>query len=108
MVPDVPADAPDTVAPQLTSTTPADGATNVSLTMPVTVIFSEAVQGVDATTMTAGVTGTISATSATEYVFTPDADWPAATQITVQLTAGIHDAAGNALAATSFAFTTMP
>ena len=98
----------DVTAPHVASTSPADNAAGVPLTMPVTVIFDEPVQGVDATTLSAGVTATVAATSATEYVLTPAADWPAATQITVQLTAGIHDAAGNALAPTSFSFTTTP
>jgi hypothetical protein len=105
--PDVMPDA-DVTAPHVASTTPADSATAVALSMPVTVIFDEPVQGVDATTFTAGVTATIMATSATEYVLSPAADWPASTQITVQLAAGIHDAAGNALAPTSFSFTTTP
>lgn len=104
----MPPDTADTVPPRVASTTPADNATGVSLTMPVTVIFDEAVQGVDTTTFATGISGTVGATSATEYVFTPDADWPASTQITVQLTAGIHDVAGNALAATSVSFTTTP
>jgi hypothetical protein len=105
--PDVMADA-DVTSPHVASTTPADNATGVALSMPVTVIFDEPVQGVDATTLSAGVTATVTATSATEYVLSPAADWPASTQITVQLAAGIHDAAGNALAPTSFSFTTTP
>jgi hypothetical protein len=96
----------DVTPPHVASTTPADNATGVALSMPVTVIFDEAVQGVDNTTLTAGVTAAVTATSATEYVLAPASDWPGATQISIQLTAGIHDAAGNALAPTSFSFTT--
>ena len=41
---------PDTTSPQVTSVTPASGATNVSTTVPVTVVFSE---DVNATSVTA-------------------------------------------------------
>lgn len=88
------------------STTPASGATDVALDAPVTVIFDEPVLGVDATTFVTNPAGTVTAISLTQYTLT--ATWPAATQVTVQLTSGIRDAAGNALVPVTFSFTTMP
>lgn len=101
----VAADSGDLAPPRVQSTTPANGATDVALDATVTVVFDEPVTGVDATTFTAG-TGTVTTVSPTQYTLT--ATWPAATQVTVQLTAGIKDLAGNALVPVSFSFTTMP
>jgi hypothetical protein len=102
----VAADSGDLTPPRVQSTSPTNGATDVALDAPVTVVFDEPVLGVDATSFSANQAGTVTAVSATEYTLT--ATWPAGTQVTVQLTAGIHDAAGNALVPVSFAFTTMP
>ncbi|WP_457974440.1 phytase [Arthrobacter sp. D1-17] len=116
----------DTTAPTVTGTSPADGATGVAVSANVTGTFSEAM---DTSTITSGmftlrtgtVTGTGTAVSAavsydnTNRVATlnPDADLAAGTAGTTYTatikggTAGVKDAAGNALAADrTWTFTT--
>ncbi|WP_433304037.1 Ig-like domain-containing protein [Actinoplanes sp. CA-030573] len=106
----------DTVAPAVTSTTPAGGATGVALTAPITVRFSE---GMAAGTITAAnlelrgpggaLVGRTVAYDATGQaaVITPSAALAASTTYTVTVRTGVTDAAGNALAADhQFSFTT--
>jgi glucose/arabinose dehydrogenase len=106
----------DTVAPTVTSTTPAGGATGVAVNTPITVRFSE---GMAAGTITAatlelrgpggalvGRTVTYDAANQAATI-TPSAALAAATQYTVAVRTGVTDAAGNALAADhQFSFTT--
>lgn len=92
--------------PRVQSTTPANGATDVALDAPVTVVFDEPVLGVDATSFVTSPAGTVTAVSPTQYTLT--ATWPAGTPVTVQLTGGIRDVAGNALVPVMFSFTTLP
>jgi methionine-rich copper-binding protein CopC len=107
--------ATDTVAPTVSSRTPAVGGTAVAGTSTVTATFSENVSGVTGTTFTlknaagTAVTATM-AYNATTHVatLTPSAALANDTKYTAALTAGIKDTAGNALAATSWSFTTGP
>ncbi|MFD2091520.1 Ig-like domain-containing protein, partial [Blastococcus deserti] len=104
----------DTTPPTVTSTSPASGATGVAVGDNVTATFSEDVTGVSGTTFTLAPTaggaavGAAVAYDSTTRVATldPDADLAANTQYTAALTSGITDAAGNALAPTSWSFTT--
>jgi methionine-rich copper-binding protein CopC len=102
--------------PTVTARTPASGATGISRTANITATFSEAVQGVSATTFrlrnAAGtvITAVVSY-NATSRVATlnPSATLAAGTTYTVTLTGGtsaIRDVAGNPLATTSWKFTT--
>jgi hypothetical protein len=100
----------DDQPPTLVTSNPFDGATAVADTSPITITFSEAVTGVDATSFSpastmGAIAGTISGSGAT-YQFTPTAGLPAASAITVTLSAAIQDLAGNALQPVSFGFTT--
>jgi len=101
----------DTVVPHLAASNPFSSQPNVPTTTTVTLTFDEAVVGVDITsvTVTDGTTpvvGTVSMNNSYTYVFTPTAALTAATTYTVALTNVIQDAYGNALAPTSFTFTT--
>jgi type IV pilus assembly protein PilY1 len=101
----------DNIAPHASAVAPVAGATGVSTTATISVGFDEPVLAVDTTsfTITDGVTpvvGTIAASGATGYVFTPTAPLTAGTTYTVDLSPAIHDAAGNALADFSYTFTT--
>lgn len=111
---DAPPDAPpDVTPPMLVTSTPPDAATDVARDATITVELSEPVVGVSASTFTvvadaAPVDGTVSATSATIYVFTPDTLLPEGAPVTVRLDGAITDEAGNALspAPTTFTFQT--
>ncbi len=107
---------PDTTAPTVTSTTPADGATGVAPNAPVTVRFSESMaagtvtpaglelRGPGNTLVNRTVTYDPGSQTAT---ITPGAALAAATSYTVTVRTGVTDAAGNALAAEHrFSFTT--
>jgi hypothetical protein len=101
----------DDVAPTVVTTSPLDMATNVLVSSVITVTFSEPVANVSATTfaVTQGattITGTLTSGDAITYTMTPDADLPAASVITVSLTAGITDVANNPLAPVQFTFMT--
>jgi Bacterial Ig-like domain len=104
----------DDEPPMVASSTPLDTATMVPVGSTIVVVFSEPVAGVDATSFTVaqgatGIAGTINANVDQEtYTFTPSAALPAASVITVTLSAAIHDLAAtpNALAPTTFSFTT--
>jgi hypothetical protein len=102
----------DTTPPTVTARTPADKATGVSTAGAVTATFSEAVTGVSGSTFTlkAGTT-TVGATVSYDAAgrtatLKPSAALAAGTQYTAQLTNGVKDVAGNALAATTWTFTT--
>jgi len=101
----------DDVAPTVVTTSPLDMATNVPVNTVITVTFSEPVANVSATTfaVTQGattITGTLASADQITYTMTPDADLPAASAITVSLTAGITDVAGNPLAPVQLSFMT--
>jgi hypothetical protein len=105
------------VAPAVTARSPAANATAVAQGTNVTATFGEPVAGVDGTTVRlvkAGTTTPVAAAvtydPATRVVtLNPTATALAAdTRYTVTLTGGIRDAAGNALAVTSWTFTTGP
>jgi hypothetical protein len=102
---------PDTTAPTVTARTPASGATGVATTATATATFSEPVQnasiamvlkGPGGTTVPSGVAYDPATTKAT---LTPSAALAANTAYTVTVS-GATDLAGNAMAATSWSFTT--
>ena len=107
---------PDTTAPTVTSTVPANGATNVSVITPIRVTFSEPMTAntIDATTITlfvVGVTigGTVSYDAPSRTAsFAPSAGLLAENQTyTVTITTGVRDASGNPMASNfSFSFLT--
>lgn len=104
----------DDEPPMLVSSTPLDSATMVPVGSTIVVVFSEPVMGVDTTSFTVaqgatGISGTVSANVDQEtYTFTPSAALPAASVITITLSAAIKDlsAQANPLAQTTFSFTT--
>jgi hypothetical protein len=106
--------AADTTVPTVTSKTPAAGATGVAVAVNITALFSEAVTGVSGTSFTlvpqaggAAIPATVTLDAAgTTATLNPTASLAASTTYTVQLTAGITDLAGNALAPVPWSFTT--
>ena len=104
----------DDEPPMLASSTPLDSATMVPTSSTIVVVFSEKVMGVDTTSFTVaqganGIAGVVSANAdQVTYTFTPSAALPAASVITVTLSAAIKDisAQANPLAPTTFSFTT--
>ncbi len=110
--------APDTTPPTVTSTSPADGATNVAVPTNVTATFSEAMDAstINGTTFTlkitsggAAVAGTVTYNAGTKTAtFTPTSALSNSTGYTATITTGAKDVAGNALAVNKiFAFTTV-
>lgn len=109
---------PDTTAPTVTSTDPANGATNVVITKTVSATFSEAMNAasINSTTFTltgpgtTPVAGTVSYVSSTNTaLFDPTADLASSTTYTATITTGAEDAAGNNLAVNhTWVFTTGP
>ena len=105
--------AADTTPPTVSSTAPANGATNISPGTAVTALFSEAVtaSSVNATTFTlkagsssVGGNVTLNGTTAT---FTPSAPLVSSTTYTGTITTGVRDIAGNAMTANhAWSFTT--
>lgn len=102
---------PDTTALRVVGVTPADKATDVALTASVVVDFSGPI---DCATVTAS-SFTVAAGAAvvgmrecagSRLTFTPAAGLAPATAYTVTLSSAVKDAAGNALAAFTAAFTT--
>ncbi|MGY1641507.1 Ig-like domain-containing protein [Geodermatophilus sp. SYSU D00703] len=108
------APAPDTTAPAPTAVTPSSGASAVALDAPVTATFSEPVTGVDGSTLTlTGPDGAVPATvtyDPASRVATLDPAAPLTPEAghVATVTEGIRDAAGHALARTSWTFTTGP
>lgn len=106
---------PDTTAPTISSTVPADDATAIDKTANLSVTFSEAIQAGDAnddhfilTAAGAIVAAAITINSPTNTIVTinPTSSLAATTEHTLVIT-GVHDAAGNVLAApTIITFTT--
>jgi len=101
----------DVTPPTLMSSTPANGATSVPRTTTITIVFDEGVQNVSASSFTVAigvnaVAGTIANLSATTYELTPSSMLMNNATVTVSLTAGISDLAGNALVPVSFSFST--
>lgn len=95
---------PDTVAPTISSTNPADGATGVAV---ITASFSEAMNASTISTATfavsgPGVTPVVGVVSydASTYIarFTPTSALTASTTYTATVTTGTKDVAGNAMA----------
>ena len=96
--------APDTTAPTVTLTVPANTATGVAVNSAMTATFSEAMNPLTITTTTftmkhgtTNVTGTVTYTGVTA-VFTPTGSLAASTLYTATITTGAKDIAGNALA----------
>jgi methionine-rich copper-binding protein CopC len=107
----------DITAPTVTSTVPADLATNVSPGVVVSATFSEAMDPatINGTTFTlratvsgTAVTGTVAYNAGTNTAtFTPSAPLPGGTNYTATITTGATDQAGNPLAANkTWTFTT--
>lgn len=105
----------DTTPPAIVSAMPANGSTNVPVTSPVTVTFSEDVVGVSSSTFSlsvAGVTvaGSVSYDGATRTAsFAPAAGLLAEGQVyTATVTSAVKDLAGNSVASNFvFSFTTV-
>ena len=101
----------DEQPPQVFITDPHDGAVDVPATTVVYLFFSERVYGVTSTTLVVHqgatpITGAIVSDDNETRWFTPDMPLPPASLITVNLTTGITDIAGNPFAPYQFTFTT--
>ncbi len=105
----------DDTPPQVATTSPVDGATGVSITSPIQVIFSEPVEPASVDDMTiqvsAGgnpVAGTLNLRSGNTLVhFQPEQPLPLDTQVILNLVDDIRDPAGNQLVGLlTFSFTT--
>jgi len=106
---------PDGIAPTVTARTPAAGVVLQSQLTNVTATFSEPVDPVTLTTGTFTLrTGTAAPVAATvttagnTVMLNPTATLAAGTRYTATLSSGVTDLAGNALAATSWTFSTGP
>ena len=105
--------APDTTAPTVSSTLPADTATGVAINQNITVTFSEAMDPatINSTTFTL-MQGATPVPGVVTYVgtvatFNPTTDLAANTVVTATITTDAKDLAGNALAANkTWSFTT--
>lgn len=90
---------PDSTPPTITSTSPADGATNVAVNSAISVTFSEAMDPTTITSLTFfanGVSGSIEYGGNTA-ILRPSTALSASTTYTVTVTTGVKDAAGNPL-----------
>ena len=104
---------PDTTPPSVSSTSPADSASNVAVNTTISANFSEAMDAGTITTATFTVNdgaGNIAGSvtySGTTATFTPTADLNYSTTYTVTITTGAQDQAGNAMQTEySWSFTT--
>lgn len=105
---------PDVTPPRVTSSSPVEGATAVPRGATISVVFSEPMDAATINTSTfqvkiisgGAITGTVAYTAATRTAqFTPSSSLPNATGISVGVTTGVKDLAGNALASNfSFGF----
>jgi hypothetical protein len=93
----------DTTPPTVSSTIPANGATDVAINSPVRVAFSEAMDAATITTSTFkvdtggnNISGSVSY-SGTTATFTPSSNLDRSTTYTVMITTGVKDLAGNAM-----------
>ncbi len=93
----------ESVPPSVISTTPSDGATNVSTSTSITATFSEPLNPatVNGSTFSvevggSSISGTVSYSDNTA-TFTSDADLPFGSSFTVTITNGVQDPAGNPL-----------
>ena len=107
--------APDTTAPTVSSTIPADTATGVAINQNITATFSEAMDPTTITSTTFTVMqGATPVPGAVTYVgtvatFNPTSDLTPNTVVTATITTGATDLVGNALAANkTWTFTTAP
>ncbi|MDP3183810.1 MAG: Ig-like domain-containing protein [Anaerolineales bacterium] len=105
--------APDTTAPTVSSTIPADLATGVAINGNITATFSEAMDAATITTATFTLTqGATPVPGAVTYAGTvatlnPTSDLAVSTLYTATITTGVKDLAGNALATNKvWSFTT--
>ncbi|NEK58398.1 Ig-like domain-containing protein [Geodermatophilus sabuli] len=103
----------DTVAPTLTSRTPAPDAANVGLASNVFMVFSEPIVKPDDSTVWLEAPDGSKVTAAVNYyassntvILNPGVDLTAKTTYTVVLTAGVKDLAGLSVAPEEWAFTT--
>ena len=104
---------PDTTPPVVVSTIPESGASDVDITTDVSVTFSEPIDpaSIDTLTFRAGIEGTSGTFSfdGSTVTFNPTYFFNSYVQISVTLTAGIRDSAGNQLASDySWLFDTGP
>jgi len=100
---------PDTTAPTVLSTTPANGATGVAVNTSITATFSENVNASTITTPTFIVGGHSGTTtySGTTATFTPSSNLLYNTIYTATITTGVRDSAGIAMASDyTWSFTT--
>ena len=100
----------DFVAPNVRATSPLANAANVLVGANIVVTFDEPVAGVSPTSFQVNggaIAGTITMSNGNRIAtFDPATNLPAASTITVTLSAAINDTSGNPLGATTFAFTT--
>lgn len=105
----------DTTSPTVSLVTPSNNATNVSTNPSIQLLFSEAVQNVDANTIVLRTgamngpvvtLGPITAGASNTYTFSPATNLQQQTVYYLQLGSAITDTSGNALAPASFSFTT--
>lgn len=94
---------PDTTPPTVSSTIPANGATDVAINSPIRVTFSEVMDVATITTSTfivvnggTNVSGTVSY-SGTTAIFTPSSNLDRSTTYTIMITTGVKDLTGNAM-----------
>jgi YVTN family beta-propeller protein len=104
----------DATSPAVSLVTPTNNAANIGVNATISMIFSKAINplSVDSTSITVmsnnvaipvNITFDVTNTSVT---MTPQAPLPASSQVTVSVTANVHDASGNAATPFSFAFNT--
>ena len=93
--------APDETLPTITTTSPVNGATNVSINSNITATFSEYMDATsinDTTFIVNGVTGIVTFDGSTIATFTPSNPLTYSTTYTATITTGVMDVAGNHIA----------
>ena len=101
----------DVTRPDFAVIDPAMGSTNVPVTTPVSVTFTEPVLNVDTTSFYAmfsitNLPGAVTSSDNITWTFTPTNDWPAASVISMTLTSAITDFSGNHFITFGWTFTT--